>query len=33
MLAYFKERITNAICEAINSMVQAAKRKARGYQT
>jgi transposase len=33
ILAYFKERITNAICEAINSMVQAAKRKARGYQT
>jgi transposase len=33
ILAYFKERITNAICEGINSMIQAAKRKARGYQT
>jgi transposase len=33
ILAYFKERITNAICEGINSMVQAAKRKARGYHT
>jgi transposase len=33
ILAFFKDRITNAICEGINSMVQAAKRKARGYQT
>ena len=33
ILAYFKNRITNAICEGINSMVQAAKRKARGYHT
>ncbi|MDR0993777.1 MAG: transposase [Verrucomicrobiota bacterium] len=33
ILAYFKERLTNAICEGINSMVQAAKRKARGYHT
>ena len=24
---------TNAICEGINAMVQAAKRKARGYHT
>ncbi|MDR1766556.1 MAG: transposase [Lachnospiraceae bacterium] len=31
--AYFKNRITNAICEGINSMVQAAKRKARGFHT
>jgi len=33
ILAYFKNRLTNAICEGINSMVQAAKRKARGYHT
>jgi transposase len=33
IIAYFKNRITNAICEGINSMVQAAKRKARGYHT
>lgn len=33
ILAYFDERMTNAVCEGINSMVQAAKRKARGFQT
>ena len=33
IIAYFQERITNAICEGINSMIQAAKRKARGYRT
>lgn len=33
ILAYFRDRVTNAICEAINSLVQAAKRKARGYRT
>lgn len=33
ILAYFKERITNAISEGINSMIQAAKRKARGFNT
>lgn len=33
ILAYFKNRLTNAICEGINSMVQAAKRKARGFHT
>jgi len=33
ILCYFKSRLTNAICEGINSMIQAAKRKARGYQT
>jgi transposase len=33
ILAYFKNRVTNAICEGINSMVQAAKRKARGFHT
>ena len=31
ILAYFRERLTNAICEGIDAMVQAAKRKARGY--
>lgn len=33
ILAYFQNRVTNAICEGINSMIQAAKRKARGYHT
>jgi len=33
ILAYFKNRITNAICEGINSTIQAAKRKARGFHT
>ncbi len=32
ILNYFKNRLTNAICEDINSMIQAAKRKARGFQ-
>ena len=31
ILHYFHERLTNAVCEGINSMLQAAKRKARGY--
>ena len=33
ILSYFADRLTNAICEGINSMVQAAKRKARGFNT
>lgn len=33
ILAYFHSRITNAVCEGINSMIQAAKRKARGFNT
>jgi transposase len=33
VLNFFKNRLTNAICEGINSMVQAAKRKARGFHT
>lgn len=33
ILAYFKNKLTNAICEGINSMIQAAKRKARGFHT
>ena len=33
ILHYFKDRLTNAICEGINSMIQAAKRKARGFHT
>lgn len=30
---FFRNRLTNAICEGINSMIQAAKRKARGFHT
>jgi len=33
ILNYFEHRLTNAICEGINSMIQAAKRKARGFRT
>ena len=33
ILAYFHHRMTNAVCEGINSMIQAAKRKARGFNT
>ena len=33
ILSIFTTRLTNAICEGINSMIQAAKRKARGYHT
>ena len=33
ILAYFADQLTNAICEGINAMVQAAKRKARGFNT
>ena len=33
ILAYFKQRLTNAICEGINSLVQTAKRKACGFRT
>jgi transposase len=33
ILNIFASRLTNAICEGINSMIQAAKRKARGYHT
>lgn len=33
ILAYFTARLTNAIAEGINSMIQAAKRKARGFRT
>jgi transposase len=33
ILAYFDCRMTNAICEGLNAMIQAAKRKARGYRT
>ena len=31
ILHYFHERLTNAVCEEINSMIQATKRKAQGY--
>lgn len=33
ILAHFTDRPTNAICDEMNSMVQAAKRKARGFRT
>lgn len=33
ILNYFHHRRTNAFCEGINSMIQAAKRKARGFHT
>ena len=33
ILAYFEQRISNAFAEGMNSMIQAAKRKARGYHT
>lgn len=33
ILAYFFFRYTNAIPEGLNNMIQAAKRKARGYKT
>lgn len=33
ILNIFQTRMTNAICEGINSMIQAAKRKARGFHT
>ncbi len=33
ILNIFVSKLTNAICEGINSMIQAAKRKARGYHT
>jgi transposase len=33
IMNYFHDRITNAICEGINSLVQAAKRKAGGFNT
>ena len=33
ILAYFHSRLTNAIAEGINSLIQAGKRKARGFRT
>ena len=33
ILAYFLSRLTNAIAEGINSLIQAGKRKARGFRT
>ena len=33
ILAYFRSRLTNALAEGINSLIQAAKRKARGFPT
>lgn len=33
ILAYFYYRVTNAIAEGINSLIQSAKRRARGFRT
>lgn len=33
ILEYFKNRLTNAFAEGMNSLIQAAKRKARGFRT
>jgi transposase len=33
ILRWFLTRMTNGLLEGINSLVQAAKRKARGYRT
>ncbi len=33
ILAWFDSRIANGLIEGINSLVQAAKAKARGYRT
>lgn len=33
ILAYFRQRLTNAVCEGINSLVQTAKRKACGFHS
>ena len=33
IMNYFANPVTNAICEGINSMVQSAKRRARGFHT
>lgn len=33
ILRWYDSRITNAVMEALNSLIQAAKRKARGYRT
>jgi len=33
ILAYFFSRLTNAVAEGINSLIQAGKRKARGFRT
>jgi len=33
ILRWFVSKMTNGLLEGINSLVQAAKRKARGYRT
>ncbi len=33
ILEYFRNRLTNAFAEGINSLIQTAKRKARGFRT
>jgi len=32
ILSYFESRLTNGFLEGINSLIQAAKAKARGYR-
>ncbi len=33
ILRWFQTRVTNGLLEGINSLIQAAKAKARGYRT
>ena len=33
MLAYFDDRLTNGILEGMNSVIQSAKRAARGFRS
>jgi transposase len=33
LLSYFTSRVTNGLLEGINSLVQSAKSKARGFRT
>ena len=33
ILEYFQCRLTNAFAEGMNSLIQAAKRRARGFRT
>lgn len=33
IMTYFDQRISNAFAEGINSLIQNAKRKARGFHT
>lgn len=33
IMAYYEQRINNSFAEGINSLIQTAKRKARGFHT